>query len=68
MRGAIPPLALNNFNGVVRSCSTGTTLPIGYFADLTVSVVSCPVVPVYHPAVAVKLSLFLVIFFTDIYM
>jgi hypothetical protein len=52
MRGAIPPIAVYTF-----------TLPLhfGYFADLTVPVVSCPLIPDYHPAVAIKFSLFLVI-------
>jgi hypothetical protein len=56
MREAISPLALFTFHGV------------GYFADLTVPIVSCPVVADYHPSVAVKFSLFLVIVFTDMYM
>jgi hypothetical protein len=43
-------------------------LPFGYFADLTVPVLSCLVVPDYYLAVAVKFSLFLVILFTDMYM
>jgi hypothetical protein len=28
----------------------------GYFGDVTVPVVNCPVVPDYHPAVVVKFS------------